>query len=102
MKPTIGRISEAQAKKINPKFVKGVIDGGYKYCHNFDFAVGCMEHTFKRGQLALTFDAFHEGGAGFFVVKITKVSIDAIGEPMIRGADNEFSWRISSCAPISA
>lgn len=106
MKMNLGPITEAQAKKINAKFVAAVkSDSTYQagFTPNHLFDLNRMENTpfdrsetLKRGTMVLIWTGEHcEPKNKYVICRVTEAVNNNPVEPVIRISDGTASWRTS-------
>jgi hypothetical protein len=94
MQPTLGKVTAEQAAQFNKGFTDEIMSSpGRVNIHSF-----CDTSKLKKGTTILSYE--HSSHSGFYLVKVTKVGTDAIGEDMIRVSDGEYSWRTGSCLAV--
>ena len=94
MQPTLGKVTVEQAAQFNKGFTDEIMSSpGRVNIHSY-----CDTSKLKKGTIVLSYE--NSSHSGFYLVKVTKVGIDVIGEDLIRVSDGEYSWRTGSCLAV--
>jgi len=87
----LGPISNVQAKGLSKAFFEMRVNHNYKLRDQLD------QDNLKKGEFVLSYCWTRNT---FVIAKVTSVKTDMSGEPAVRIADNEYSWRTDGCTRI--